>query len=115
MSNYNRLSYMFDAQVKFQKKNLSCTNLPAYDKENYKYHLVAMLEELGEVLASDKRWKTHRNEKYDEKNKMEELADVLITFMNICIFSGFDIVDIMDVTGNKIIENMKRLEIANNN
>ena len=44
-----------------------------------------MTEEMGEVLASDKRWKTHRKERYVREEKLDELADVFIT-ASICVF-----------------------------
>jgi NTP pyrophosphatase (non-canonical NTP hydrolase) len=105
----NSLEELFERQISFQQHLGKCDGEPKDDIENYKYHLIAMQEEMGEVLASDKRWKTHRNEAYDELNKKEELADVLITFMNLCIFSGFDIETLLEVTSDKIDSNFKRL------
>ena len=105
----NSLEELFEKQILFQQSLGKCDGEPRDDIENYKYHLIAMQEEMGEVLASDKRWKTHRNETYDELNKKEELADVLITFMNLCIFSGFDIEALLKAMKDKIDSNFERL------
>ena len=66
-----------------------------------------MVEELGEVMKADKRWKTHRNHRYEPDEKLDEIADVFITAMNISIHSGFTAEDIEKAISNKIKENPK--------
>ena len=64
-------------------------------------------------LSSDiyKRWKTHRNENFNQEEKVDELADVFITAMNLAIYSGLSGQDVYDAIKRKIKENIKR---ANN-
>ena len=69
-----------------------------------------MVEELGEVLKADKRWKSHRNVDYDSGEKLTELADVFITAMNLCIFSGYSIDVVMAAIESKQRINFKRLQ-----
>ena len=100
---------LYDLQMKFQH---SVTGIitPIDMIEWFVYHMAAMQEELGEVLKADKRWKTHRNTKYDPENKIDELADVFITAMNLSIYSGFTGEEIAKAIENKINENVLRLE-----
>ena len=79
------------------------------DLEWIKYHCLAMVEEMGEVVKADKRWKTHRNERYVIDEKLDEIADVFITTMNIAMFSGFTADDIEKAIVSKIDENTKRI------
>ena len=79
------------------------------DLEWFKYHCLAMVEEMGEVVKADKRWKTHRNERYVIDEKLDEIADVFITTMNIAMFSGFTADDIEKAIVSKIDENTKRI------
>ena len=125
MDSFNK---MYEDQINFQKKILSrrcnekcepfsyeeceeCkqTCLPTDSVDWFKYHCLAMTEEMGEVLASDKRWKTHRNERYVREEKLDELADVFITALNMCIYSGYDSEDIVNAINKKIKENNERL------
>lgn len=115
----NQLEDLFLSQLMFQRELCLCGKVKAItnvngigkvdDLENYKYHLIAMSEEFGELVKSDKRWKNLRNNHYDRQNKLEELSDVLITFINMCIYSGFSYNDIYDSTIKKINKNKKRL------
>lgn len=84
-------------------------DLPIDSVEWFKYHCLAMLEEMGEVMTSDKRWKTHRNTKYDLVEKKKELADVFITWCNMVMFSGISADEIVAVILDKINENTKKL------
>lgn len=54
------------------------------------YHIQQLMSEIGEVLGADKRWKSHRNDKYDKDEKLDEIADCFIVLMNVAMFSGFD-------------------------
>lgn len=103
-------------QIEFQKEiikkyqsHLSNGKLPVDNPELFQYHMTAIVEELGEVLKADKRWKTHRNDAFDPENKMEEISDVFITFLNICIFSGYKPEDIMYNVNSKIKRNLERM------
>jgi NTP pyrophosphatase (non-canonical NTP hydrolase) len=102
------LSTLFEAQSAFQKK-VTGIDLPQDDVKWFQYHTNAMTEEMGELLKSDKRWKTHRNTNYDPMNKLEEIADVFITTMNIALFSGFCAADVSDAILKKILENVCKL------
>ena len=108
---------LFKRQVEYQKDVMSFEygfeeskpNLPQDNVSFFQYHMSAMVEELGEVLKSDKRWKTHRNSRFIPEEKLDELADVFITLMNLCIFSGFDSEKISSEVDKKIDENIRRL------
>lgn len=104
---------VFDRQIKFQNQVLAHrgqkSTLPLDSNYWFMYHMNAMQEELGEVLKADKRWKTHRNVAYDPSNKLEELADVVITALNLSIFSGFTAEDLYSAVVSKIEENFIKL------
>lgn len=107
---------LFSKQVEFQqnllkKKTGEDVVLPIDSVDWFSYHMQAMMEELGEVLKADKRWKTHRNSRYEKEEKLDELADVFITAINLCIYSDFDYDDISDAIRKKIEENGNRLEL----
>lgn len=67
------------------------------------YHIQQLVSEIGEVLAADKRWKSHRQDNYSSRDKLEEIADCFIVMMNIAMFSGFDGNDVT----NAIFEKLK--------
>lgn len=107
---------LFSKQVEFQqnllkKKTGEDVVLPIDSVDWFSYHMQAMMEELGEVLKADKRWKTHRNSRYEKEEKLDELADVFITAINLCIYSDFDYDDISEAIRKKIEENGNRLEL----
>ena len=107
---------LFAEQVEFQQKILKKKSghtivLPIDDVDWFQYHMTAMTEELGEVLKADKRWKTHRNERFVPDEKLDELADVFITAMNVCIFSDVDCSELLNAIDRKISENNKRLKL----
>ena len=70
-----------------------------------------MVEEMGEVMKADKRWKTHRNFRYEKEEKLDEIADVFITAMNMAIHSGFTAEQMEEAISSKIKENYARLKI----
>lgn len=107
------LTPFFDAQKRFQQKVTGKEILPVDDLQWYSYHVQAMVEEFGELMKSDKRWKTHRNIHYDISNKKEELSDIFITFINLCIFSGIDASEISLAIMEKLKNNIKKLEKEN--
>ena len=110
----NNFENIFDKQKGFQKLVLSKANeklqLPTDSTKWFSYHVQAMVEELGEVMKSDKRWKTHRNERYDKSEKIDEIADVFITAINISLYSGFDGDEIEKAILNKISENIEKIK-----
>ena len=99
------------AQTAFQEA-VTGAKCPGDNLSQFSYHVQAMVEELGEVMKADKRWKTHRNERYVPEEKLDELADVFITAMNMAIHSGFTAETIEAAIANKIQENFDRLVIA---
>ena len=102
------LMEMFLTQEVFQKEVTGM--LPHDAPQFFEYHITAMIEELGEVLKADKRWKSHRNTNFNESEKLDELADVFITAINLALWSGFDGADITCAIAKKLKENFKRLE-----
>lgn len=101
----------FDSQMEFQGRVTGLAGfLPVDHTSWFSYHVQAMVEEMGELLKADKRWKTHRNTAYDPSNKLEEIADVFITVMNLAIFSGVPCDELMDAVQVKIAMNMKKLD-----
>lgn len=103
------LSQLFEKQAEFQKK-VTGIDLPVDSVEWSSYHALALVEEVGEVLKADKRWKTHRNTHYDPENKLEELADTFITVINIAMYSGFGPEALYEAVVAKISKNTKKLE-----
>ena len=110
---------LYNKQIDFQqmileekaKEGKPSFALPQDDIDWFTYHMRAMVEELGEVTKADKRWKTHRNENFKQEEKVDELADVFMTAMNLAIYSGLSGQDVYDAIKRKIKENIKR---ANN-
>lgn len=99
---------IYHEQFKFQKKVEGVT--PDDNPLKFQYHMHAMIEELGEVLKADKRWKTHRNDTFNPEEKLDELSDCFITLMNVAIWSGFGSLDLEDAIEKKITINNQRLE-----
>lgn len=110
----DKLHALYLMQMSFQTRVLELEGvdraiLPADDSERFMYHTTALVEEMGEILKADKRWKTHRNTTYDRSEKLDEYADLFVTVMNIGIFSGFNTTEIVNAIESKIIKNNKRL------
>ena len=76
--------------------------VPVDDVGLSSYHVQQLVSEIGEVLDADKRWKSHRNDKYDRSAKLEELADCFIVLMNVAMFSGFDGDDLVNAISEKL-------------
>lgn len=98
---------ILDEKVKEGKPSFA---LPQDDINWFTYHMRAMVEELGEVTKADKRWKTHRNENFNQEEKVDELADVFITAMNLAIYSGLSGQDMYNAIEEKIEENNERIK-----
>lgn len=107
------LQYLFERQMANQTimlengmydkfKNDGTTEIPADDVKLMSYHVQQLVSEIGEVLNADKRWKNFRNERYDEKEKLEEIADCFIVLMNVAMFSGFNGIQLTDAILDKL-------------
>jgi NTP pyrophosphatase (non-canonical NTP hydrolase) len=95
--------------MEYQEEVTEVKDLPKDNLEHFSYHIQAMVEELGEVMKADKRWKTHRNSSYNSAEKLEEIADVFITAMNIAIHSGYTSDEVLKEISDKINKNYKIL------
>jgi NTP pyrophosphatase (non-canonical NTP hydrolase) len=106
---------LFEAQKKFQSKvtGMGTSFLPTDNIHWFTYHICAMIEELGEVLRADKRWKTHRNATYEPNEKIEEIADVFITAYNLALFSNVDADTLYEAIAYKINENNNKWDNKN--
>lgn len=109
----------FNDQVTFQKEvnerfgyGVSVENIPEDNVEIAKYHMLALMEETGELVKSDKRWKNYRNTHFDKNNKLEELSDCFITLFNVAMYSGISAEEIELALTKKMDENMKRIREA---
>lgn len=120
MNNEVTMQDLFRAQVKFQNaliekgiyerfKQESTKSAPTDDISLASYHIQQLVSEIGEILNADKRWKSHRNDKYDEREKLEEIADCFIVLMNVTMFSGFNENDIVEAIKLKLDENIERI------
>ena len=108
--NDNWFKASYDNQIHFQEA-ITGAKCPGDNLQQFSYHIQAMVEELGEVMKADKRWKTHRNHRYEPAEKLDEIADVFITAMNIAIHSGFTADEMEEAISNKIKENYERLSV----
>lgn len=104
---------IYNKQIKFQNTikdsyDFEVENLPSDIVTGFSYHIQHLISEIGEVLTSDKRWKSIRKSKYNKEEKLEEIADCFIVLMNVGIFSGFTGEEIEDAILNKIDKNMNR-------
>ena len=90
-------------------KSDGTNDVPVDDVKLMSYHVQQLISELGEVLDADKRWKNFRNQKFDEANKLEEIADCFIVLMNIAMFSGFDGSQVAEAIANKLNEVSDRI------
>lgn len=111
---------IFNYQVEFQKMVWNKSGyygiidknkkIPTDDVNVSSYHCLALSEELGEVLKSDKRWKNYRNTKYDKNNKIEEISDCLISLFNIAMHSDINALELYTAVIKKIHKNIQRIE-----
>ena len=106
----------FNDQVDFQRKlinnigySVDVKKIPEDNVELSKYHMLALMEETGELVKSDKRWKNYRNTYYDKSNKLEELSDFVITLFNVAMYSGISAEELEFALNKKMAENMKRI------
>jgi NTP pyrophosphatase (non-canonical NTP hydrolase) len=100
---------VFEKQVSFQQMLTGLQDLPADNLQEFVKSIELMQEEIGEVLREDKRWKAFRNKTYDMGRKLDEMADMFIVMMNIMIYSGVTMDQMLDVVSKKIDENTNRV------
>ena len=109
---------VYDLQKRFQTDECAIYTdiykLPIDNPEMFKYHTMFLMEELGELIKTDKRWKHFRNKNYNQNDKLSELADCFICLMNIALFSGFSGEEIREAIINKIFKNYSRLYAEKN-
>ena len=99
---------LYKKQIEFQEY-ITGVKCPGDNLKEFSYHIQAMVEELGEVMKSDKRWKTHRNGRFEPAEKLDEIADVFITAINIAMHSGFSAQDVLSAIDCKIQKNNDRI------
>lgn len=90
-------------------KDEHTATVPVDDVGLASYHVQQLMSEIGEVLDADKRWKSHRNDKYDKDAKLEEIADCFIVLMNIAMFSGFDGTQLTEAIEQKLNKVSERI------
>lgn len=108
MTRRKSFSTSYNNQVQFQEI-ITGHKCPNDNLSQFSYHVQAMVEEMGEVMKADKRWKTHRNYRFEPEEKLDEIADVFITAMNLAIHSGFSDDEVEEAISRKISENYARL------
>lgn len=91
-------------------KDEHTVTVPVDDVGLASYHIQQLISEIGEVLEADKRWKSHRNDKYNRGQKLEEIADCFIVLMNIAMFSGFCGAELEMAIVEKLHEVSERIE-----
>lgn len=82
--------------------------VPCDSAEIAGYHLLHLTSEIGELINSDARWKSHHAQTFDPNDKLEELADVFIEWMNVAIFSGFTPEMIFSAISDKLVQVRRR-------
>ncbi len=105
----DKLETIFEMQKQLQKRMFGFENIPVDSIEDFKYSLLAMIGEIGEVLDADRRWKNVRAKEVKSEEKLEEICDVLAFFINMCLFSGYDASDIYEAFCKKNKKNFDRL------
>lgn len=112
---------LFEAQTSFQNiliekgfydrfKKEETAEAPTDDVSLASYHIQQLVSEIGEILNADKRWKSHRNDRYERQEKLEEIADCFIVLMNVSMFSGFTADEIAEAIKSKLDKNIERIK-----
>ena len=113
MSEEVNFDLLYNLQKRFQTDECALyteiNSLPVDNPEMFKYHALFLIEEIGEMIKTDKRWKHYRNDKYDRDDKLSELADCFICLMNVCLFSDFTAEEVQKAIVEKIFRNYRRL------
>lgn len=123
MKTMNKVTFqdLFEAQTSFQNiliekgfydrfKKEETAEAPIDDVSLASYHIQQLVSEIGEILNADKRWKSHRNSRYERQEKLEEIADCFIVLMNVSMFSGFTADEIVEAIKSKLDKNIKRIK-----
>lgn len=100
---------MLQAGMYDRYKSDDTASIPVDDVKLMSYHIQQLVSEIGEVLNADKRWKNFRNQRYNENEKLEEIADCFIVLMNIAMFSGFDGSQLFEAIDKKLNEVSERI------
>ena len=79
---------LFEEQMQLQKCMFG-TTLPIDSVEDFKYSILALIGELGEVLDADRRWKNVRKGWYNRDSKLDELVDCMAFLINAILYSGY--------------------------
>lgn len=104
----DKMKKAFEAQKMFQRR-LTGLDEVKDDPEKFSQQIVQLVEELGELLQADKRWREYRGDKFNEVEKEKELADVFIVAMNLAIFSGVSYEKLIGAIKEKIGINFERI------
>lgn len=98
---------MFEAQKELQAEMFGY-KLPEDSVEDFKYSVLALISELGEVLEADKRWKNVRTGEVRKEEKLEELVDCMAFLVNMILFSGFSSDEFVEAFMKKNQKNFER-------
>lgn len=101
------LNVYFMMQETLQKKMFGY-EVPTDSVESFKYSILSLVGEIGEVLEADKRWKNIRNEQYDRNNKLDELVDCMAFMINMILFSGINEEEFAEAFKEKFTRNVAR-------
>lgn len=82
-----RVADLFQMQADLQKEMFGY-DLPKDSVDDFEYSMLALIGEMGEVLAADKRWKNIRKGGFYPEQKIEELCDCMAFLINMILFSG---------------------------
>ena len=110
-----KLEKMFSMRKEFQSKLLNKPQeiFPMDDVDQYRYTMLALVSEIGEILSCDKRWKDFRKPKVlkieDREAKDIEIVDLLKFVFNLCLFSNIDCDYLYHLYIKKHKINMERL------
>ena len=104
----DKFRVMFEIQKELQNKMFN-KELPLDSVDDFKYSILGIISELGEVLDADRRWKNVRAKPENKAAKLEEIVDVLAFFINMCLYSGYDSHDIYEAFINKANKNFERI------
>lgn len=102
---------MFEMQQVFQSQKLGKLKdkMPIDSVDDFRYSMLALVTEIGEVLTADKRWKNSRNDYYSFHEKREELVDCMAFLLNAILFSGIYPTDFYNDFVSKWNKNMQRV------
>lgn len=104
----DKMKKAFEAQKMFQRRLTGLDEIKD-DPEKFSQQIVQLVEELGELLQADKRWREYRGDNFNEVEKEKELADVFIVAMNLAIFSGVSYEKLIGAIKEKIGINFERI------